>query len=147
MEEATWLFDLDQASAAAPPTPAFTTLFVGAVSNYVVGHGPSRLLGQESQLPRAAWLAQSQSHTIGSFMKQAFGGGFSGWWSAVWQRGPNAEIEAAYEARAAAAVSAETLEPAEANWVLTRISRDGKTTANEQALASALGLSIGGPGR
>lgn len=146
-DEAAWLFDLDQATAATTTLPAFTELFVRAVSNYVVGHGPAPVLTQQAQLGRTAWLAQEHATGIGSFVKRAFGGGFSGWWAAVRQPGPIAELEAAYEARNEARQEAEALEASEAAWVLARIQADAATTANEQALAVALGLTVSAPVR
>lgn len=130
--EADLLFDINDATMGADNHPSWPDLFVKAIANHLMAaHGYSVPTRQEA-LRRAEWLDDTQSG-VDRFIVKALAGGLKGIWRAY--RQPDADP---WERRAAeqeaAIAAAEPVTGAEAEWLASRINRNGRMCDNEKAL-------------
>ena len=136
--EAEVLFDLNDRTAHADNHPSWDELFVKALANYLMcasGYTPP---SREDALRRDR-LLEEEDVNIGRFFSRMVSGGLSGILDAyrredgaeAWHRARNARLEAE-------TAIAERIDNAEAEWLATRIGRDGRFHRNEAALLAFL---------
>ncbi len=129
--EAELLFDINDATENARNNPAWTELFVQGVVNHLMAHLGYKAPSREEAFRRNAW-AKDQSMNVGGFFKKMIAGGLSGF------RATESVTAAHNEQREAEIAQAEQLTKAEADWLATRIGKDGGFDVNERRLIERL---------
>ncbi|WP_428407526.1 hypothetical protein [Hyphococcus sp.] len=129
--EAELLFDINDATENARNNPAWTELFVQGVVNHLMAHLGYKAPSREEAFRRNAW-AKDQSVNVGGFFKKMIAGGLSGF------RATQSVASAHEEQRDAEIAHAEQLTKAEADWLATRIGKDGGFDVNERRLIERL---------
>ncbi|HMN86221.1 MAG TPA: hypothetical protein PKA74_09580 [Bauldia sp.] len=131
--EAEVLFDINDAVAGADNDPAWTDLFVKAVTNCIMAASGYVVPTREVALHREEWL-DAPATGVGGFFARMASGGLHGVLAAY--RAPADEDEwAAGNARVDAAIAdAEAVTDGEAAWLADRIGRDGHLHEAEKAL-------------
>ncbi|HRK18257.1 MAG TPA: hypothetical protein PK970_04810, partial [Hyphomicrobiaceae bacterium] len=130
--EAEILFDINDACANGENAEGWRDLFVKAIANAVMAASGYRVPNREQALAREAWLNRRGDLTLGSMLSgMASLGGFL---SSYREQSPEERAIQALERQKIEIVTAERIEPAEADWLAARIFRDGVKTPNEEAL-------------
>ncbi|WP_411817001.1 hypothetical protein [Hyphococcus sp. DH-69] len=128
--EAELLFDINDATENARNSPAWTELFVQGIINHLMAHLGYTAPSREEAFRRNAW-ARDHSTNVGGFFKRMLSGGFS----AVKNAYASETVAGAHnDQRDAAATDAEQITKAEAEWLASRIGKDGGFDANERRL-------------
>lgn len=128
--EAELLFDLNDATDSARNNPAWSELFVLGVVNHLMAHLGYTAPSREEAFRRNAWV-RDQSVNVGGF----FGRMFSGVFGAVKDADADKTVYQAHnEKREADAIAAAKVTDSEADWLASRIGRDGAFDANERSL-------------
>ena len=128
--EAEILFDINDATDSARNDPAWTELFVLGVVNHLMAHLGYTAPSREEAFRRDAWV-RDHSVNVGGFFNRMFSGVFG----AV----KHADAEKSfYETKNEkcdrdAAIAAKVTD-SEADWLASRIGRDGAFDANERSL-------------
>ncbi len=129
--EAELLFDINDATDNARNNTAWTELFVQGVVNHLMAHLGYTAPSREEAFRRNAW-AKDQSVNVGGFFKKMIAGGLSGF-------KPTESVTAAHnEQREADIAMAEKVTKAEADWLASRIGKDGGFDVNERRLIERL---------
>ncbi len=129
-DEAELLFDINDAVQPAPNSPAWTELFVQGVINHLMAHLGYTAPSREEAFRSHRW-ASDHSVNVGDFFKRMLSGGLSAFGDAH----RHSSVQAAQNAkRDVNAAQAAKLTPNEANWLATRIGRDGAFDENERRL-------------
>jgi hypothetical protein len=141
IDEAELIFDLNDATAAEKPCPAWTTLFVNVLSNYLLSQNDYMPPSRERLKEIDNWLNRPSAGIIGFSAATAkiqggeyhSGGAFADIKSAFSGLSPMEEI---YEIRSGdkAQSDAGRVDSDEARWLIERICRDARLSANERAL-------------
>jgi hypothetical protein len=104
---------------------------VQGVVNHLMAHLGYKAPSREEAFRRNAW-AKDQSVNVGGFFKKMIAGGLSGF------RATQSVASAHEEQRDAEIAHAEQLTKAEADWLATRIGKDGGFDVNERRLIERL---------
>jgi len=131
--EAEVLFDLNDATVEAENDPSWSDLFVKAVANFLMASSGYVVPTRQDALRREEWLEERDG--VGGFMSKMLSGGLKGIWQ-VYQRDEDVERYARLFGRENMAKQAEKISEHEADWLATRIGRDGIFHENEKALIS-----------
>ncbi len=149
-EEAELLFDLNDATATANNSSAWSALFVNAISNYLLVHSGYEPPSRERMKQVDRWLNQPSDGMMGFATRMAQGlGDIRHAAQALNVFGTETPMAEIYRKRmrseAAAREAAEQVDAQEAAWLIERIQRDGALTVNEVAMLKFLsetGLSL-----
>jgi hypothetical protein len=134
--EAEVLFDIDEATAAADNHPAWPDLFVKGIASSVMaasGHAPPP---RTIALARDAWLRRgdlSLDDVLGGMI-----GGNKGWFGGYREQTEEERAIARLTQQKIEIVTHEPIAPAKADWLASRIARDGTMTPNQRALLTHL---------
>jgi len=141
LDEAELVFDLNDMTAAETNCPAWTTLYVNVISNYLLSQNDYIAPSRDRLKEIDNWLNRPGSGVVG-FSKVVAdgeagprrpGGMFADIRSAFGELSPMEEL---YERRSGddARSDAGRVDSDEARWLITRICRDMRLTVNERAL-------------
>lgn len=134
--EAEVLFDINDAVADADNDSAWVDLFTKAVANCLMAACGYQVPTRDTALRRETWLDED-SGGVANFLGRMVSGGFQGIFGAY------SEPEDAWAERnaeqAAVQSEAEVITQEEADWLVTRIKRDGMIHENEKALLRFIG--------
>lgn len=128
--EAELLFDINDATENAANNPAWTELFVQGVINHLMAHLGYKAPSREEAFRRNAW-AKDHSVNVGGFFKRMVSGGFGAVKDAYAHKGSYAEHN---DQRDHDAAMAAKVTESEADWLASRIGRDGAFDVNERRL-------------
>ncbi len=137
-KEAEILFDINDHVANSPENPAFTELFVKAISSCVMAASGYSVPPREEMLRREAWLESRGDLSIGNMISSAFQGGFAGIFGIYQEQTPEQRALARLEQQRLEIITNQEITNGEAAWLIERIGRDGQLTPNEQALLACL---------
>ena len=129
-DEAELLFDINDATQSAQHCAAWTELFVLGLINHLMAHLGYSAPSREEAFRRDAW-ARDHSVNVGGFFKRMVSGGVSAIFNAYGSKSVYAEQNAEREKGVAAAAK---IAPEEADWLASRIGKDGGFDANERRL-------------
>jgi hypothetical protein len=128
--EAELLFDINDAVQTAQNNPAWTELFVQGVINHLMAHLGYTAPSREDAFRRNAW-ARDHSVNVGGFFKRMLSGGLGAITDAYRQE----SVQATHNAKRNADVAlAAKVTQSEADWLASRIGRDGSFDNNERRL-------------
>lgn len=128
--EAEVLFDINDAVAGAENDPDWTDLFVKALANCLMAASGYVAPSREEAIRRSEWLA-SESAGIGDFFGRMVSGGLRGVIDAYYSNDSWAERNAAFDQSIR---SSEAITEAEADWLVSRLMRDGTLHHTEKQL-------------
>ena len=132
--EAELLFDINDATEKARNNPAWTELFVQGVVNHLMAHLGYTAPSREEAFRRNAWV-RDHSTDVGGFFQRMVSGGLSAFRRTSDEKSAYAE---ANDRRDAGAAIAAKVTKDEANWLASRIGRDGALDANERRLVERM---------
>lgn len=136
-EEAELLFDLNDATANEPNCPAWSALFVNAISNYLLVHSGYEPPSRERMKRVDLWLNQPGGGVRG-FMRSMLEAPDAASFDIIGNAAAESPMEEYYRTRSysekKAQTAAEKVTAEEAKWLIDRINRDGALTLNEIAL-------------
>jgi hypothetical protein len=135
--EADVLFEINDGTAAANNHPAWQDLFVKAIGNCVMAASGYAAPSREEALAREQWLNRRGDLSLGNMLSGS-ASGLSSTFAVYRELSPEERAIARLERHKVEIVTAEEVTPAEADWLAERIGRDGKVSANEQALLTFL---------
>lgn len=128
--EAELLFDINDATENARNNPAWTELFVQGVINHLMAHLGYKAPSREEAFRRNAW-ARDHSVNVGGFFKRMLSGGLGAVKDAYDEVDLVGDLN---EQRERDANAAARVTDNEADWLATRIGRDGTFDVNERRL-------------
>ncbi len=128
--EAELLFDINDAVQNAENSAAWQELFVQGIINHLMANLGYTAPSREEAFRRNAW-ARDQSVNVGGFFKRMVSGGVRAVKDAYTQ---DSAYEQQNEKRDASVEQAAKLTGHEADWLSTRIGRDGAFDKNEREL-------------
>ena len=131
--EAEVLFDIDTATAAADNHPSWSDLFVKAIANCVLGACGYAAPPRAVALARDAWLERRGELSIDEVLA-GMTGGRKNLFGGYRQQSVEEQAIARLTQQKIEIITRENITPAEVNWLVERIGRDGKLTANERSL-------------
>ena len=131
--EAEVLFDINDKSVEAENDPAWTDLFVKAITNCIMAASGYLVPPREIALRREEWL-DSPNGGVGDFFARMVSGGLRGIMDSYTTPAGEASWAARNERTSAAISAAEIVNEEEAGWLAHRIGRDGTFHENEKAL-------------
>ncbi len=132
--EAELLFDINDATEYAANDPAWAELFVQGVINHLMAHLGYNAPSREDAFRRNAWV-KDHSVNLGGFFRRMLSGGLGGVKDAYGEPSVHAAQNARRERDAAAAAE---LTETEAEWLASRIGRNGGFDDNERRLIAQL---------
>lgn len=135
--EAEVLFDINDAVQEVPGNPAWTDLFVKAVANVIMGVSGYKVPSRAEALRQEEWLGQRGELSLGG-MLAGMTRGLAAIWSGYQEQSSEERAIARIERQRIEIVTNEEITEGEVDWLAERISRDGKLTANEEALVAFL---------
>ncbi len=142
-EEAELLFDLNDATASADNSSAWSALFVNAISNYLLVHSGYEPPSRERMKQVDRWLNQPSDGVMGFMTRMGQSlGDIRHAAQAINIFGSDTPMEDVYRKRmrseeGARRVAAQ-VDEAEAAWLVERIQRDGALSVNEMAVLKFL---------
>ncbi|HZP20992.1 MAG TPA: hypothetical protein VFB16_12390 [Bauldia sp.] len=131
-EEAEVLLDLNDTLAGGPHDPAWDDLFVKAMANFMMAASGYRSPSREVALERSQWL-DAPNRGVGGFLGRMLAGGANSI-LAAYRTDPDAEIAAHNAERDADIAANAAVTAGEAEWLASRLGRDGRMQENEKAL-------------
>jgi hypothetical protein len=134
--EAEMLFDLNDAVSGKDNHPSWRALFVNAIANYLMAARVSAAPGREEALRRDKWLDSGNAGVMG-ILSQALSSGLRGFSSGNWQEVMNARQSLAAQRHnqfVTDTATSEIVNAEEAEWLASRINRDGHLHDAEKAL-------------
>lgn len=141
LDEAELIFDLNDATAAETTCTAWTTLYVNAISNYLLTQNDYIAPSRDRLKEIDKWLNRPSAGVIGftSAIERDLGNSYrpGGMFADIRSAfGGLSPMEELYERRSGekARSDAGRIDSDEARWLITRISRDVRLTTNERAL-------------
>ena len=137
-EEMEWLFAVDASTDGRSHCAAWPDLFVKVGLAHVAGRRAPAALEQDAMVRREARFANRPNVTPMSLIKSIFGAGLSGYKDRVSELDWDEGMEERYEIANTETAADERFTAAEAAAMLGLADRDGRHTANEQALMAAL---------
>ncbi len=135
--EADVLFEINDGTADGNNHPAWQDLFVKAIGNCVMTASGYAAPSREEALAREQWLNRRGDLSGGNLASAAVSG-LGSIFAVYRELSPEERAIARLERHKVEIVTAEEVTPAEADWLAERIGRDGKVSANEQALLTFL---------
>lgn len=136
--EAEVLFDINDAMADAEPNPAWTDLFVKAVTNVVMAASGHLVPSRKEALRRDAWLAGRRELSAFAMLSAMVTSSLEAVRGAYHEQSPEERALARLEHQRIEIITDELITPAEAKWLCERIGRHGSLTANEAVLVAYL---------
>ena len=140
--EAEMLFRIKDAALYEVNAPAWETLFVQGVANFLLGFGGDEPLSAQRAIELEAFM-NKEGEGVGGFLgrvltsKPTFGGAFA---SLLGDSEPDNGVEAYDDKAEAAAV----LEPGEADWLSDMLEADEELDEHEKALIAFIDAETGG---
>ena len=141
LDEAELVFELNDATAEGTKCSAWTTLYINAISSYLLSQSDYIAPSRDRLREIDNWLNRPSAGVIGfseavarrNAPVQKSGGVFADIKSAFGELSP---LEEAYERRSGddARSDAGRVDSDEARWLIERLTRDGLLTTNERAL-------------
>lgn len=128
--EAELLFDINDTTEKANNDPSWTELFVQGVLNHLMAHLGYQAPSREEAFRRDAWM-RDHSVNVGGFFKRMLSGGFGAVKDAYNEK---SVYEGYNEKRDADVARAAEVTEFEAEWLASRIGRDGSFDENERQL-------------
>jgi hypothetical protein len=135
-QEASVLFDINDATAETENHPAWSDLFVKALANFLMATSGYQVPTRQEALRREAWL-DSPTPGVGAFMSQMLAGSLSAVWDA-YQHGTLDGEPRKTEASGLTIGYEPRVTEEEVSWAATRIGQDGRLHENEMALINFL---------
>ncbi|MEM8626621.1 MAG: hypothetical protein AAGF32_01665, partial [Pseudomonadota bacterium] len=135
-QEAEALFAINDATDEKRNDPAWSDLFVKAIANHIMfvsGYAPP---SREDALQRDRWLESRPGVT--GFLSRMLTSGPQTVWSSYAAQSSEQRAMTRLEEQRRAMLLGEEITTQEANWLSERLVRDGKLSANEQALLDFL---------
>ena len=136
--EAEVLFDINDATAEAENSPAWTELFVKAIASCVMAASGYAVPPRSVALRREQWLESRGDLSIGSILSSAFSGGLSGVLGHYHEQSDEERALARLEQQRLEIITNQQITGGEANWLAERMGRDNLLTNNEIALLQCL---------
>ncbi len=136
--EAEILFEINDLTHQTTDSPAWTELFVKAISSVVMqasGYCPP---AREEALRREQWLESRGDLSPVKFAREMFRGGFAGFQGLFPDQTPEERELEALERKRREIVTNEEVTGDEATWLAAQINRDGELTYNERCLLAHL---------
>ena len=138
-EEADVLFDIDEAVAHAAPNPAWTDLFVKAVANVIMATSGYAVPSREQALRQEASLdTPEQKTSVLAFLLSMVRSNLSSVRDAYHDQTSEERALARLEHQRIEIITNESISEADANWLATRLGRDGRLSPSETALVAYL---------
>jgi len=131
--EAEVLFDINDAIADPEANPAWTDLFVKAITNVVMAASGQAVPTREEALRRDAWLVDR-----GALLSAMVTSSLDAVRDAYQEQSVEERALARLEHQRIEIITNEVITQAEAEWLCERLGRDGRLTANEAALVTYL---------
>ncbi|HUS95739.1 MAG TPA: hypothetical protein VMX97_03255 [Hyphomicrobiaceae bacterium] len=136
--EAMALFRINDATADAQNSPAWTEFFVKAIANAVMATSGYKVPSREEALRREQWLEKrgelSVGNILGGFGAALSEGGIRGILDLYKTQSAEERAIARLEQQRIEIITNEEVTGGEVDWLKEQIGRDGKLTANERAL-------------
>lgn len=130
--EAEILFDLNDATSENENDPSWSDLFVKAVANFLMASNGYHVPTRQEAIRREQWL---DSHsTMSGHFSSMLAGGLRGILNAYREPSLREQAEARLSAQKEEIAEAEQITLDEAEWLTSRIGRDGILHDNEKAL-------------
>ncbi|MDX2258841.1 MAG: hypothetical protein NW205_07990 [Hyphomicrobiaceae bacterium] len=136
--EAEALFAIDECLDPDVVNEAWTELFVKAIANAVLAASGYRVPTREEALRSEAWLEQRGDLAPSALARAVARAGLEGVIAAYRHQSREEASVARLELQRHAMVTGEEISTDDAEWLAARLSRDGRITANEAALAAFL---------
>ena len=137
-DEAEILFDINDATVAAEPNPAWTDLFTKAIANVLMASSGYAVPTREEALHAETWLDSRGEAAPGSVFSKMITGSLTSVLSSYREQTAEERALARLERQRAEIVTNEIITEDEAEWLADRIGRDGILSANEKALIAFL---------
>jgi hypothetical protein len=135
--EAEAVFAIDEATAGHDNHPSWTDLYMKAIANCVLAASGYAPPPREVALAREAWLDRRGDLSLDAIlagMGSGLKGAFSGYREQTKEEGAIARLTQ----QKVEIITHEAVTPAEAQWLASRIGRNGRFTPNERALLAFL---------
>jgi hypothetical protein len=136
--EAEVLFEINDAIADPQANPAWTDLFVKAVTNVVMAASGQAVPTREEAMRRDAWLIQRNELSPKALIAAMVSSSIDAVRGAYQEQSPEERALARLEHQRIEIITNEAITQAEAAWLCERIGRDGRLTPNEAALIAYL---------
>ncbi len=136
--EAEVLFEINDAIINPAANPAWTDLFVKAVTNVVMAASGQAVPTREEAMRRDAWFAERGELSPKSLIAAMVTSSIDAVRSAYQEQSPEERALARLEHQRIEIITNEVITQAEAGWLCERIGRDGHVTPNEAALIAYL---------
>lgn len=136
--EAEILFEINDATAEATDNPAWTELFVKAISSTVMAASGYQAPPRTEALRRQQWLESRGDLSPANFFGAMVDGGFSGFAGLFTKQNDEDRELARLEMERRAIITNEEVTGDEANWLFAQINRDGDLSFNESCLLEHL---------
>jgi len=136
--EAEVLFDINDAIADPEANPAWTDLFVKAVTNVLMAASGQAVPTREEALRRDAWLEERSELSAPSLLLSMVTSSLEAVRGAYQEQSSEERALARLEHQRIEIITNEEITQAEVSWLCERLGRDGRLTANEAALIAYL---------
>lgn len=136
--EAEVLFDINDAIVDPEANPAWTDLFVKAVTNVVMAASGQAVPTREEALRRDTWLEDRGELSPGAVLSALVTSSLDAVRNAYQEQSSEERALARLEHQRIEIITNEVITQAEAGWLCDRIGRDGRLTPNEAALIAYL---------
>ena len=136
--EAEILFEINDATDRAPLNPAWTDLFVKAIANVLMASSGYAVPSREEALRSEAWLESRGDLSPLEVLAKMVRFSLDSVGEAYREQSPEERALARLERQRVEIITNEEITEGEATWLAERIGRDGRITANEQALLDYL---------
>lgn len=138
-DEADILFDIDEAVANSRPNPAWTDLFVKAITNVVMASSGYAVPFREEALRQEAELENPAEHTsVLAALLSMMQTNLAAVRDAYHDQTTEERALARLEHQRIEIITNEEITAAEASWLVSRLGRDGRLSPSETALVSYL---------
>lgn len=136
--EAEVLFDINDAIADQPVNPQFTDLFVKAILNALMAASGYAVPSREEALKAESFLESRGDLTIDAVIAAMGKLSVGSLVGAYKEQSSEERALARLERQRIEIITNEEVTQGESQWLIDRLSRDGRLTPNEQALVAAL---------
>ena len=136
--EAEVLFEINDAIVDPEANPAWTDLFVKAVTNVVMAASGQAVPTREEAMRRDAWLMERGELSPKGLIAAMVTSSIDAVRNAYQEQSSEEHALARLEHQRIEIITNEVITQAEAAWLCERIGRDGRLTANEAALIAYL---------
>jgi hypothetical protein len=136
--EAEVLFEINDAIADPQANPAWTDLFVKAITNVVMAASGQAVPTREEAMRRDAWLMDRNDLSPQATIVAMVTSSINAVKGAYQEQTAEERALARLEHQRIEIITNEVITQAEAGWLCERIGRDGRLTANEAALITYL---------